>query len=321
MSSSRFLFLVLIGLTLASCGVLKAPHQAIFYNVENLFDTLDTAEKDDAEFLPTGENEWNTEKYTDKLAHINEVIAQFENPLLIGFCEIENAKVVQDVVDYGDLKKDYSLVHFESLDERGIDNSLIYNKSILKLVDSGFIRFDMPDGDRPSRDILWAKFERGNDSLYVLVNHWPSRSGGEVESEPKRIIAATAAKNFIDSLQKINSQVKLLFMGDLNDAPTNAAPKLVMESLDPMIVKSSGKFGGTYNYRGEWDVLDHILLSKGLLAEQGIRALKDSGKIHSFDFLITTYKEQLVPFRTFGGGKYLKGYSDHLPVSIDIMLK
>lgn len=317
--SAQIISISLLVLIIQSCGNQKtATQQVVFYNVENLFDTLDTPDKDDAEFLPGSKNDWNSAKYNEKLAHINEVINQFEHPVIIGMCEIENAQVVKDVVANGKLKKDYEVIHFESLDARGIDNAIIYDSKELKMLQSGFLRFVMPDGDSPSRDIVWAKFKQDKDSLYVMVNHWPSRRGGEVESEPKRIVASNAAKSFIDSLQAQNAQVKIIFMGDLNDYPTNIAPKQIAEVLTPMITPASGKFGGSHNYRGEWNVLDHIMVSKPMIESAGIHTEVNSGKINSFDFLLTTYKEEIVPFRTYGGGNYLKGYSDHLPVSIEI---
>ena len=165
-----------------------------FYNVENLFDTLDTEGKDDAEFLPNGKMNWDSPKYTEKLNHINTVLNDLCDPVIIGLCEIENKQVVQDIVSHGKMQNRYDIVHFESEDNRGIDNALIYDSTKLKLVDSGFLRFSMPEGDGPTRDIIWAKFNVNNETFYAMVNHWPSRRGGSVESEPKRLTAAYAAR-------------------------------------------------------------------------------------------------------------------------------
>lgn len=290
----------------------------VFYNVENLFDTLDTENKNDEEFLPNGKKEWNADKYNTKLEHINKVFNEFNHPLIMGVCEIENKSVVRDIVNYGKLKGLYGVVHTESLDKRGIDNAIIYDSTLLTLVESGIVRFDMPEGFSPSRDIVWAKFSQGKDSMYVMVNHWPSRYGGQIKSEPKRLVAATAAAEFIDSLQLINKKVKIVFMGDLNDYPGNIAPEMISERLTPMITNESGEYGGTHSYHGEWGVLDHIMVSSSLLKRRGIIAEKKTGTIHNFKYLMTIYKGNTVPFRTYGGGKYLDGYSDHLPVSIKI---
>jgi endonuclease/exonuclease/phosphatase family metal-dependent hydrolase len=107
-------------------------------------------------------------------------------------------------------------------------------------------------------------------------------------------------------------------MGDLNDYPADKAPQLIQEKLTPMIVPASGKFGGTHNYKDEWHVMDHIFVSKGFQGKKGLKVIPSSGKIYSFEYLLQTYKGQIVPFRTFGGSKYIGGYSDHLPVSISV---
>lgn len=289
-----------------------------FYNVENLFDTLDTPDKDDKEFLPDSKREWNSERYWTKIDHINEVIQAIHTPKILGMCEIENRAVVQDIVNRSSLKEQYGVVHFESLDARGIDNAIIYDSTLLKLEDSGIIRFDMPEGSSPSRDIVWGKFSYDKDTLFAMVNHWPSRRGGQVESEPKRLIAALAARKFIDSLLTVNKKMEIVFMGDLNDYPENLAPSKIGEVLTPMISAASGQFGGSHSYRGEWGVLDHIMVSKGFLKKKGIFAVKKSGKIVSEEFMIDEYKGNKVPFRTYGGIKYLNGYSDHFPVMIEI---
>lgn len=288
-----------------------------FYNVENLFDTEDTPDKDDAEFLPTGKNEWTPERYQEKIAHINQVYEYLGEPILFGMCEVETKQVVQDVVDFGKMKGTHKVVHHESTDQRGIDNALIYDMSVLNWLDDGIIRFEIPNS-RPTRDILWAKFLLKSDTVLAMVNHWPSRSGGQVESEPKRMIAATAAKMFIDSVMNVSPTVKIVFMGDLNDYPTDRAPQMVSGVLNPQITPKSGEFGGTHNYRGEWGVLDHIMVSPNFTKGKGAKIVKKSGTINSPDFLLGEYKGQTVPARTYGGGKYLGGYSDHLPVSVRI---
>jgi predicted extracellular nuclease len=317
-------FLIFLSLFLSSSVIAQKGYNSLvmFYNVENLFDTLDTQGKNDSEFLPNGEKEWTGERYMHKIDRINEVINNLDNPVIIGLCEVENKTVVSDIVKYGDLSLTHAIVHHESMDNRGIDNALIYDSTRLKLIEDGIIRFDMPEGNSPSRDIVWAKFNRGGETLFVLVNHWPSRRGGQLISEPKRLIAANAAAAFIDSLQSENKNAQIVFMGDLNDTPEDRAPQLIQERLQPQISLNSGDFGGTHNYRGEWSVLDHIMVSKATLKNKGaIRIKKKTGQIQSPDYLLTTYKENIVPFRTYGGRKYLDGYSDHLPVTVEIELK
>lgn len=316
---TSYLLLGFIGISTIACSQTK--RSIAFYNVENLFDTHDDPNKDDQEFLPEADRQWNDERYNEKLKHINEVFALFESPLLIGVCEIENEQVVRDVVNFGALKVNYGVVHYESLDERGIDVALIYDSSSMKLITSGIVRYNMPEGDRPSRDIVWGKFLHGKDTLLGMVNHWPSRSGGEEASEPKRMIAANAARKFIDSIQSTSPKTKIVFMGDLNDYPTNNSAKMIAEVLVPMITKESGEYKGSYNYRGDWDVLDHIMVSSNFLTGKKTKVTKGSGVIFTNPFLLEVYKGNTQPFRTYGGKKYLGGYSDHLPVSIGIDFK
>ena len=311
------LLVLLLSLSIFSFG--QKERTIAFYNVENLFDTLDTPNKSDSEFLPNGKKEWNSEKYNTKIKHINQVIDAIESPLIIGLCEVENKNVVLDIVKNGQLSCTHAVVHAESRDQRGIDNAIIYDKSALLLEEKGTIRFNIP-GDRPTRDILWARFTARKTSFYLMVNHWPSRYGGAEESEPKRMIAAENARLFIDSLIQNDPKVRIIFMGDLNDHPENAAPQMIQEQLSPMITTESGKYQGTHNYRGQWGILDHIMVSDSFLKKRGTRIVKNSGTIHSFNFLIVEYRGNEVPARTYGGKKYLNGYSDHLPVSIKIRL-
>jgi endonuclease/exonuclease/phosphatase family metal-dependent hydrolase len=172
-----------------------------------------------------------------------------------------------------------------------------------------------------SRDILWSKFISKKDTVFMMVNHWPSRRGGEDKSEPNRLEAAKNARIFIDSVLKVNPKAKIIFMGDLNDYPTNKAPMLIAEKLQPQIIKTSGEFGGTYFYNNSWDILDHILVSAGNFGKKCFKVIPNSGKIYSPKYLMEEYKGNIQPFRTYGGKKYLGGYSDHLPVSITVKLK
>jgi predicted extracellular nuclease len=316
------LFLITVLILALNGGVYSQKTRSIaFYNVENLFDTIDGV-NEDAEFLPNGKNQWNTAKYNEKINHINQVFSQLNIPLLIGMCEVENELVVRDVLSHSLTMKNYGVVHYDSPDARGIDVALIYDSSTLKLNRSGYLRFNLPGQSNPTtRDILWAQFIHKKDTLIGMVNHWPSRRSGQDESEQNRLKAAATARHFIDSLLALNSNCKIVLMGDLNDYPNDKAPKLIQEKLTPMIIATSGKFGGTHNYNNTWDIFDHIFVSNGFLNQKGMKIVPDSGKIHSSDFLLTEYKGNIVPFRTYGGTKYLGGYSDHLPVSVDVKMK
>ncbi len=299
----------------------QKTRSAVFYNVENYFDTIDGT-NDDSEFLPGSENNWNSAKYVEKRNHINEVLDSITNPLFIGMCEIENESVLRDLNAHSNNREGFGIVHHESPDARGIDVAIMYDSSCVKLVSSGKIRFVLPNQTEPTtRDIIWGKFNRKKDTIFVLVNHWPSRRGGQEESEPLRLEASKNARLFIDSVLSVNPNSKIILMGDLNDTPIDKAPQLIKEKLNPMITKESGEFGGSHNYKETWDVLDHIFVSPGLTnSKKGFKVCSASGKIHSFQFLLSEYKGQIVPLRTYGGSTYLGGYSDHLPVSIKLSL-
>lgn len=307
---------------LVFCGTLfSQTYQVGFYNVENLFDTIDDPHKDDNEFLPDSKIQWTAERYQEKLAHINQVMNEMGKLLLIGMCEIENEQVVRDVIRQSKYCKSHGIIHYESMDARGIDVALIYDSTKLHKIASGFIRYTLPGKEEAtSRDIIWAKFTYKKDTLFAMVNHWPSRRGGEEISEPNRLEAAKNARKFIDSLELVNPSYKLIFMGDLNDYPDDKAPQLIAEKLVPMITQTSGEYEGSYSYKGKWDVLDHIMISKRLRENKKIKVVVGSGKIISTDYMIEEYKGDKVPFRTYAGTKYLGGYSDHLPVTIDVKL-
>lgn len=319
----RSIFLFFIVFTVNFFTFSQNQRSIVFYNVENLFDTIDDPKKNDSEFLPASNNQWNSAKYFEKLNHINKVMDSIGNPLIIGLVEIENAAVVRDIIKHSDkMKGKYGVVHYDSPDERGIDVALIYDSANLRLVESGFIRYTLPDtAYSATRDIVWAKYQKGKDVFYAMVNHWPSRRSGEKESEGNRIIAATAARKFIDSLMIDNKKVKIVFMGDLNDHPQDKAPQMIYEKLTQMIYPKSGSFGGSYCYKNQWEVLDHMMVSPAFFGKKGVSTILNSGKIFSFDYLITEYKGNKVPFRTYGSKEYLAGYSDHLPVAIQVLLK
>lgn len=312
------LIFVSILLAFTSANFAQKTRTVAFYNVENLFDTIDGV-NDDAEYLPSAKSQWITKRYEEKLSHIRKVLTEIGKPIVAGFSEIENVNVVRDIVKNQKDFKNYGVVHYDSKDARGIDVAMIYDSSKLKLQQSGFIRYILPgDTAATSRDIVWAKYKIKKETFFMLVNHWPSRRSGVTESEAKRVKAAESAKSFIDSVLAINKNAKIILMGDLNDYPQDKAPQLISKSLSPMIIKESGKFGGTYSYKGQWEIIDHIFVSEGLKNMGRAKVVANSGKIHSFPYLLEEYKGNIVPFRTYAGTKYLGGYSDHLPVSIEI---
>lgn len=339
MKRLMFVAVCVLAFSLTGCAKEEVPFRAMFYNVENLFDTLDQANTQDEEYTPQSRKQWNTQRYHERLNHTADVILAYDTtnlPELVGLCEVENRGVVEDLTELTALKANgYQIVHEDSPDNRGIDVALLYEPAHFEYVSHQTYRIKLP-GDRPNtRDILHVTGKvAGGELLHVFVNHWPSRSGGKERSEPKRMLVADKLREVIDGIQAEDKDAKILVMGDLNDHPID---KSVYESLNARHNKKPNNEGelynlmfeyheqgtGTHNYKGEWGVLDHLIVSHSLLkAKKGLSCEMDAGKIHKQDFFLYTRKDgSKVPNRTYGGDNYYGGYSDHLPVVVEMVVK
>ena len=302
----------------------------VFYNVENLFDTINDPLTRDGDFTPEGKKNWTNIRYQKKLNDIAKVVSSVNKedlPVLVGFAEIENKSVLEDLIKTISLQKgNYKIVHEESSDARGIDVGLIYCSNKFKYLMHKTLPVPL-DSKYKVRDILYTKgVLHETDTIHVFVNHWKSRSGGQAKTEPKRIQCAQTLRNTVDSIFNMNMNAKILIMGDLNDEPTN---KSVFETLrannsgnseslnNLMIPLSENKFG-TYTYRGNWNILDHIIVSNSLLNNStGFVVNENRGQIYSEDWITFTSKlGNKSPNRTYGGNNYYGGYSDHYPVFV-----
>ncbi len=311
--------------------------RVMFYNVENLFDTLDDPHINDNEFLPESSKHWTKYRYWNKLEHIAKVImnlGQWHTPALIGLAEIENKSVLDDLVHQYALRNfDYRIIHRESPDHRGIDVALLYRKDIFKPVDIKFIPIHFPfDEEMKTRDILYASGKLGTDTIHVFVNHWPSRYGGSIASRPKRDYVASVLRKQIDSLDRIYKTPNILIMGDFNDDPEDHSISAVLQAahdtlglsnqslFNPMYNMHS-KGEGTLKYHGYWNLFDQIIVSGIMLKKSNSLSTKPA-MVHIFNapWLMeadTKYPGKF-PLRTYAGSQYLGGFSDHLPVYIDI---
>lgn len=311
-----------------------------FYNQENLFDTIDDPHKDDNEFLPDAKKQWNTEKYTNKINHMAKVIASMNDnkaPDVLGMCEVENDVVLKDLTADVQLKgAKYKFAHFESPDARSIDNALLYKPSVFKFISAKAIPVTFPDNPNiKTRDILMVKLETKNkQQIIFLVNHFPSRLGGESESEFKRFHAAQILRDICDSLYKINANQHIVMMGDFNDEPTNRSIDSVLRAKGSEYDLNNGNVynamaelkqngQGSHMYQKHWSMLDQIILSHSLvLGKQKVVYETSSATIYKQPWMLETEeKYKGAPLRTFAGNKYLNGYSDHLPVYIYLDLK
>ena len=306
-----------------------------FYNLENLFDTIDDPKIDDAEFLPNSANQWNSKRYHEKLSHLAEVISQIgteyakEGPIIMGVSEVENRGVVEDLVKTPPLDKSgYKIVHYESPDYRGIDVALIYQAKYFRVISSFPHPFHMADTNFRTRDILQVDGILDNDTIHVLVNHWPSRSSGEKETAPKRNAAGDLCRTIVQSIYKAHPNAKIIIMGDLNDDPVDESllkhlgvkGKIEVmqpqELYDPMIPLYKDGVG-SLAYRDSWNLFDQIIVSTALVDKKTTGYKFFKARIFNKKFLLQ--KEGAYagyPFRTFAGGVYEGGYSDHLPAYI-----
>lgn len=329
---------ILVAFLLLACNVnAQGPsYQAAifgFYNVENLYDTIDDPKTDDAEFLPAGLNTWNSAKYILKLDRISEVISKLGNevapggPVVLGLSEIENRRVIEDLINTPALKPmNYGIVHYNSPDRRGVDVGLIYQKNRYTVEGSKSFRLSTEDTAFRTRDqlLVWGKLD--GEMVYFLVNHWPSRRGGEARSAPKRKAAATLSRHIADSLYKMDPKVKFILMGDLNDDPTNASiTKVLMAKGNTKSVVPGDMYNpmyklyqngiGSYAYRDSWDLYDQIIVNSNVAAGDTTSYFMGQAKVFNAQFLKQkTGTFAGYPWRTQAGGQYIAGYSDHFPV-------
>ena len=314
----------------------------LFYNVENLFDTKNDSLKNDDDFLPDGFMRWTPWKYWEKLKNITRVITavgEMQSPALVGLCEIENDSVIFDLTKRAPLRaQNYEYITTNSPDERGIDVALLYQRHQFKLFEKNEYKIVFQDKNtRPTRNILHATGQLVNrDTLDVFVCHFPSRSGGWRETEPLRIHAAKTLRAKVDSLFTIRQHAHIVIMGDFNDQPNN---KSLFQTLKAHSVnyyrhnkelynlffhRVKEKDFGTYKFQGRWEILDQFIVSGNLLSNDNSIAIKDNeAHIYSSDFLLQTDERYggKQPFRTNLGPRYIGGFSDHLPIFIDLLIR
>ena len=335
-----FFSIILLSTYVCYCQELTFDIRTIaFYNVENLFDTINNPKKFDDDRTPNGKDKYTSNIYWDKIDKLSRVLSEigFEkagsSPAIIGVCEIENLAVLKDLVSSEKLKnKQYGIVHYDSPDERGIDVALLYQKKYFKPLSHKVheLLIFKENGSRDyTRDQLVVTGLLGDDLIHIIVNHWPSRSGGEPKSRPFRLAAAKLNKKIIDSLQLVHHKAKIITMGDFNDDPDNQSIEKVLNARKKKatVDMSLGLYNpmadmhrrglNTLAYRDKLNLFDQIILSQPLLEKtHGSFRFYKAG-IYNKKYLITDkgpYKNY--PFRSYYYNKYQGGYSDHFPVYI-----
>ena len=308
-----------------------------FYNLENLFDTIDSPEVNDVEYTPEAAKNWNTHKYYEKLDNMARVIAEMatdktpEGLAIVGLCEVENNEVVKDLINRPLLiARNYKIAHFNSPDKRGIDVALIYQPSMFEL--ESCFHFPLTiDGklDFYTRDQLLVNGKLLGEEIHFLVNHWPSRSGGEEGSAPLRIAAGDLSRSIVDFILGFNPEAKIIVMGDLNDDPHNASVAEHLKAIGNKDLLSQGYLYNPYAlihkpddfgslaYHGKWNLFDQIILSSSLTKEKRKKWHLQQAFVFDAEFLKNQEgKYKGLPFRTYAGNNYLGGFSDHFPVYI-----
>lgn len=307
-----------------------------FYNVENLFDTKNDSLTFDDERTPEGSYHWTQDRYRKKIDNISQVLSRIgsevvhTSPDIIGLCEVENRAVIEDLVHHPNLvDKDYGIVHFDSPDERGIDVALLFKKSVFlptSFKSHRLLLFDDLGERNYTRDQLVVGGLLDNEEFYFIVNHWPSRRGGPSKSKPNRIRAALLNKRLIDSVQKLNLKAKVICMGDLNDDPRDDSLKKILNTKDnaaqldsvslfnPM-EKLYKKGLGSLAYGDKWNLFDQFFMTPNMVNEDRKEYTYWKAGIYSPSYLKTAEgKYKGYPLRTYSGGSYTGGYSDHFPV-------
>lgn len=312
------------------------PYAIAFYNLENLFDTINANHNYDLEYSPQGNKKWNSTKYYQKLNNMAHVLSRLakENcpmgPAVIGVSEIENRSVLADLVKTEALAaQNLQIVHYDSPDLRGIDVALLYNPALFTVQSSQSFRLEvsgMPNFK--TRDPLLVSGWINKEKFHILVNHWPSRSRGEAQSRPLRVAAAQLNKQISDSLRAAEPDSKIIIMGDLNDDPQDISVQGVLgakmqrkqakeEDLFNPLAEIFAKGSGSLSYQGKWNLFDQIIISGNLLGKDKNTFKFWKAEIFNRDFLLSQegqYKGY--PHRTHRGNLFLNGYSDHLPVIV-----
>lgn len=337
MRVNKYLFLLLLigAISQYGCAQNTGGNKTIvaFYNCENFFDTVDNPAKDDDEFTPSGKYRYTRKIYEKKLRNIASVIQSMgpEGPAVLGMAEVENNVVLNDLIRQPELaRRAYKYEWYDGPDPRGINVALLYNPARFKVLKSEPLHVDLQQerGKSATRDVLHVYGILDADTVHVFVNHWPSRRGGEEESERKRDIAAKVNKDFINALEKKNPGVEIIVMGDLNDNPTDNSIVNALGAKGERNEVASGELydpwariyksgAGTEVYQKHWNLFDQIIISGSFLQHRKNKLYFDKAEIHKPGFIVDTYRgHEGEPHRSFKGTYWINGYSDHFPVTV-----
>ncbi len=306
-------------------------HTIAFYNLENLFDAQDNPDTLDNDFTPKGFKRWTPKRYRKKVSNLAHTIVRIgmesteRPPTLVGIAEVENAKVIEDLIETGPLKKiNYGYVHYDSPDERGIDTGLLYNKDYFVVLFSEPIPLMVYNGEGvrdTTRDILYVHGKLNGEPAHVFVNHWPSRRDGDVKTEYKRLEAAKTLRRKMDEIQATYKDPNYIIMGDFNDNPDSKSIQTLLNDsglYNPM-EKLGSPYRGSANYRRSWSMFDQIIVSHNFFNfEKGTHSFAHANIFDEHTLMERKGKYKGNPYRTYVGRKYIGGYSDHFPVYVQL---
>ena len=290
------------------------------------------------DFTENSPKNWSPAKYNQKLDNEARVISELgrqytnDNPVIVGLIEVENRKVIEDLIAKPPLvKSNYGIVHYNSYDARGIDIAIIYQKNRFKVTDSYVkdIKVYNDEGKRSyTRGVLVVKGILDGEKVGVFMNHWPSRSGGEARSLPRRAAAALVLKTEMDNARLEDPERKLFAMGDFNDDPVSPSVRKNLGAVgDPaQLSETSPYYNLMYKpfkagvaslaYRDAPNLFDQIIVSKNLYSTEKLTPTYTIYKAEIFapSYLVNDSGQwKGYPLRSWDGDKFTGGFSDHFP--------
>jgi predicted extracellular nuclease len=338
----KTLLLIFTFVTLIGCSKLPITskkdklYTIAFYNVEKLYDINNDPKTKDDDFTPEGSMQWTQEKYNKKIQNISKAISRIgggDGPSVIGLSEVENRKVVQDLVNSPSLlKKKYSIIHYDMPDEQGLDIALLYNPKVLQVTKEEVVKIDFGSQNVAARDILKVSGKFLGQPITLFVNHWPARERTRrgMQDDSKLVAAAKTLRKEISALQAADKDANIIVMGDFDTEPKSKVMQQVLlatgrpnpyynkELFNTFFMHYVNGFGSYYS-RGDFKMLDQIIISKSLINDEGLDYVRGSAIIHDTEDLKLLYgKYKNTPLSTFSGNTYFGGYSDHFPIYIKL---
>ncbi|QCR23010.1 endonuclease/exonuclease/phosphatase family protein [Pontibacter sp. SGAir0037] len=334
----KTLLLLFTTITFTGCASLfqkdKNLHTVAFYNVEKLYDTQASTERNDLDFTPGGALAWDDTRYRKKISNLANVMQDIggkKGATLIGLSEVENQQVVKDLMNTTPLKKhNYAIIHYESPDIAGLDLAFLYNPKQFTPTAHRTIPVENLPRNTKTREIVEIKGLLQKEPITIYLNHWPDNTGNVRAGAQNRRAAATTLRKLIDNLLEADPNAKIIVMGDFGELPSSPILENVLKAtgrpnpaynkeLFNIFYMAHVQGNGSVYRRNKFQMLDQIMVSKSFLNGQGLQYVRGSEHIHAPDFAKHNFgKLKNSPIRTFTGTTYLGGYSDHFPIYIKL---